>query len=468
MTTPRYDVLVLGAGPGGYVAAVRAAQLGLRTAIVEPRMWGGVCLNIGCIPSKALLRNAEVVNLLTRERATFGIRVEGEPRFDYAEAFRRSRRVADARARGVRFLMRKNQIDEHEGWGQFVDPHTVEVRRASGEVTRLEFGAAIIAVGARPRRLPQAPRSERIGTYEEQILADRVPGSIAIVGGGAIGLEFAHLLATYGARVTIVELTDRVAPVEDEEISALVRKQMERRSIEVLVSTRVVALEDDGAQVHVGLEHADGGRRTLVVERVLQAIGFAPRTDDYGLERAGVGLGPRGGIAVDAAQRTNVPHIYAVGDVTGQVMLAHAAEAMGIIAAEAIAGRPTTPLDPVMVPRTTFCTPQIASFGHTEAQARALGHDVVVSKFPFQANGKAQGLGDYTGFVKLIGARQDGRILGAHLVGPEVTELLPELTLAQKAELSAEEIASNIHAHPTLGEAVMEAAHGILGSPINL
>ncbi|MFF5210232.1 dihydrolipoyl dehydrogenase [Streptosporangium sp. NPDC000396] len=457
-----YDVVVLGAGPGGYVAAVRAAQLGLSTAVVEERYWGGVCLNVGCIPSKALLRNAELAHLFTHEAKTFGIRVEGQVTFDYGEAFRRSRKVADGRVKGVHYLMKKNGITEYNGRGTFVDANTLEV---NGE--RVTFDHCIIAAGATTKLLPGTSVTDRVVTYEEQILTEKLPESIIIAGAGAIGVEFAYVLHNYGVQVTIVEFLDRVVPTEDEEVSAELAKRYKRLGIEVMTSTRVEAIDDSGATVKVTVSR-DGQQQVLEADKVLQAIGFEPRVEGYGLERTGVALTERGAIAIDGRCRTSVPHIFAIGDVTAKLMLAHAAEAMGIIAAETIGGAETMELDYVMIPRATYCQPQIASFGFTEAQANELGYDVKVAKFPFTANGKAHGLGDTVGFVKILSDGEHGELLGAHLIGPEVTELLPELTLAQQWDLTVNEVARNVHAHPTLGEAVKEAIHGLAGHMINM
>ncbi|TYB54755.1 dihydrolipoyl dehydrogenase [Nonomuraea sp. PA05] len=455
-----YDVVVLGAGPGGYTAAVRAAQLGLRTAVVEEKYWGGVCLNVGCIPSKALLRNAELAHIFHNEAKTFGI--SGEVTFDYGAAFQRSRKVADGRVKGVHYLMKKNAITEYDGRGTFLDANTLQV---NGET--ITFDHCIIAAGATTRLIPSTQLSERVVTYEEQILTEELPGSIIIAGAGAIGVEFAYVLHNYGVKVTIVEFLDRVVPLEDEEVSAELAKRYKRLGIEILTSTRVDSIEDTGSGVKVTVTRGDQ-TQVLEADKVLQAIGFQPRVDGYGLEKTGVALTERGAIAVDGRGRTNVPSIYAIGDVTAKLMLAHAAESMGIIAAETIAGAETMELDFVMIPRATYCQPQVASFGYTEAQARDLGYDVKVAKFPFTANGKAHGLGDSAGFVKIISDNTHGELLGAHLIGPEVTELLPELTLAQQWDLTVHEVARNVHAHPTLGEAVKEAVHGLAGHMINM
>ncbi|MFF9277330.1 dihydrolipoyl dehydrogenase [Streptomyces griseosporeus] len=463
----RFDVVVLGAGPGGYVAAIRAAQLGKRVAVVEEKYWGGVCLNVGCIPSKALLRNAELAHIVTKEAKTFGIRVDGQVTFDYGEAFRRSRKVADGRVKGVHYLMKKNKITEYDGRGTFLDPHTLQIAGYDGETRTIAFDHCIIATGATPKLLPGTRRTSRVVTYEEQILAEDLPRSIVIAGAGAIGVEFGYVLHNYGVKVTIVEFLDRMTPLEDAEVSTELAKQYRRLGIDVLTSTRVDAIDESGPQVRVTVTAKDGSQQVLEADKVLQAIGFQPNVEGYGLDKTGVQLTERGAIAVDGRCRTSVPHLYAIGDVTAKLMLAHAAEAMGVVAAETIAGAETMELDYAMIPRATYCQPQIASFGYTEEQARDLGYDVKVAKFPFTANGKAHGLGDSTGFVKLISDAKYGELIGGHLIGPDVTELLPELTLAQQWDLTVHEVARNVHAHPTLGEAVKEAVHGLAGHMIN-
>ncbi|MEV8123601.1 dihydrolipoyl dehydrogenase [Streptomyces sp. NPDC085944] len=463
-----FDVVVLGAGPGGYVAAVRAAQLGKSVAVIEEKYWGGVCLNVGCIPTKALLRNAELAHIFTREAKTFGLRVEGTVSFDYGEAFRRSRKVADGRVKGVHYLMKKNNITEIDGRGTFLDPHTLQVAAPDGTVRTVGFDHCVIATGATPKLLPGTRRSSRVVTYEEQILSDDLPQSVVIAGAGAIGIEFAYVLNNYGVKVTVVEFLDRVAPLEDAEVSAELARQYRRAGIDVLTSTRVESIDESGPGVRVTVTGKDGAQQVIEADKVLQAIGFAPNTAGYGLENTGVSVTERGAIDVDGRCRTSVPHIFAIGDVTAKLMLAHAAEAMGVIAAETLAGAETMELDYAMIPRATYCQPQIASFGYTEAQAREKGYDVKVAKFPFTANGKAHGLGDTTGFVKLISDATYGELLGGHLIGPDVTELLPELTLAQQWDLTVHEVARNVHAHPTLGEAVKEAVHGLAGHMINM
>jgi len=460
-----YDVVVLGAGPGGYVAAIRAAQLGLNTAIVEPKYWGGVCLNVGCIPSKSLLRNAELAHIFTKEAKTFGI--SGDVSFDYGSAFDRSRKVADGRVAGVHFLMKKNKITEVHGKGAFTDANTLSVELNDGGTETLTFDNAIIATGSRTRLVPGTELSENVVTYEEQIMEGELPKSIVIAGAGAIGMEFGYVMSNYGVDVTIVEFLPRALPNEDAEISKEIEKQFKKLGVKIRTGTKVESITDEGSSVKVVVSK-DGKTEELVADKVMQSIGFVPNVETIGLDKAGVELTDRKSIAIDDYMRTNVPHIYAIGDVTMKLQLAHVAEAMGVVAAETIAGAETLPLgDYRMLPRATFCQPQVASFGLTEQQARDEGYDVKVAKFPFTANGKAHGLGEPGGFVKIIADAKYGELLGGHLIGHDVSELLPELTLAQKWDLTVNELTRNVHTHPTLSEALQECFHGLAGHMIN-
>lgn len=463
-----FDVVVLGAGPGGYTAAVRAAQLGKSVAIVESKYWGGVCLNVGCIPSKALLRNAELAHIIQHEaQKTFGITIDGEVTADYSKAYERSRTVADGRVKGVHYLMKKNGITEFQGWGTFTDATTLDVQLTDGGNETVTFDHCIVATGATTKLLPGTQLSERVVTYEEQILESELPGSVVIAGAGAIGVEFGYVLANYGVQVTIVEFLDRMVPLEDPEVSKELARQYKKLGVDVRTSTRVESIDDSGDKVKVTVTSGDK-QEVIETDKVLQAIGFAPRVEGYGLEKTGVTVNDRGAIEIDEFMRTDVPSISAIGDVTGRLMLAHTAEAQAVVAAETIAGADTMPINYAMIPRATYCQPQIAAFGYTQEEAEKLGHQVKVSKFPFMANGKAHGLGDATGFVKIVADAEHNELLGAHLIGPDVTELLPELTLAQMWDLTADEVGRNIHAHPTLSEAVKEAVDGIAGHMINM
>jgi dihydrolipoamide dehydrogenase len=461
-----FDVVVLGAGPGGYVAAIRASQLGLKAAVIEKQYWGGVCLNVGCIPSKALLRNAELAHILAHERDKFGI--EGEASMSYAPTHKRSRQVSAEIVKGVHYLMKKNKITEIDGWGTFKDAKTIEVELNDGGTEEVTADHVIIATGATTRLVPGTELSENVVTYEELILDDELPDSIVIAGSGAIGVEFAYVMANFGVQVTIVEFLPRMVPAEDEEISKELLKHYKKLGVKVLTGTKVEKIEDPGSGKVKVTVSKDGKEDTLEADKVLQAIGFQPRLDGYGLDKTGVETNDRGAIEIDARGRTNVDGVYAIGDVTGKLMLAHTAEAMGVVTAETIAGEETVEIDFDMIPRATYCQPQIASFGYSEAQAKDKGYDVKVAKFPFSANGKAKGLGDTTGFVKVVADAKYNEIIGAHLIGPDVTELLPVLTLAQKWDLTADEVARNVFAHPTLSEGVKEAVEGLAGHMINL
>lgn len=464
-----YDVVVLGAGPGGYVAAIRAAQLGLKTAVVEKKYWGGVCLNVGCIPSKALIKNAEVAHTLQHRGEEFGFSFENL-KLDFGVAFKRSRQVSERLVKGVGFLMKKNKIDTYDGWGNLEGSSKLRVALNDGNEATLTYKNLIIATGAHPIQLPgMGIDGKVVVTYEEAILSDTLPKKAVVIGGGPIGLEFGYVWHNYGVEVTIVELLPNLAPKEDPEVSAELEKQFKRAGIKFFTGSKVDEVKVKGKNANVKIT-TPKGEQTVEADRVLMAVGFAPNIEGFGLEKLGVKVAERGkAIEIDEHMRTNVPNIYAIGDVTGKMMLAHVGSAQGIIAAETIAGHETITLDYIMMPRATYCQPQIASFGYTEAQAKEAGYnDLKSSKFPFQPNGKALGMGETVGFVKLISDARYGEILGAHMIGPEVTELLPELTLAQYAELTAEEIARNVHAHPTLSEVLMEAAHGIVGQPIHI
>ena len=462
-----FDTLVLGAGPGGYVAAIRASQLGQKVAVVEGQYWGGVCLNVGCIPSKALLRNAELAHTLMHEKETFGI--EGDATMSFGPTHKRSRQVSADIVKGVHYLMKKNKITEINGWGTLSGPTGIEVEK-DGEKTSYTFDNLIIAAGATVRMLPGMEVSKNVVTYEEQILDAELPGSIIIGGSGAIGVEFAYVMANFGVDVTIVEFLDRMVPTEDADVSKELLKHYKKLGVKVMLSTKVENVEDTGSGVKVTVSPAsgEGEQQVLEADRMLSAFGFAPRVEGYGLENVGVTVNERGAIEIDDYCRTNVENVYAIGDCTGKLMLAHVADAMAMVAAETINGAETMPLNYDMMPRATFCNPQIASFGYSEARAKEKGYDVKTASFPFSANGKAKGLGEAIGFVKVVADAKYNEILGVHMIGPSVTELLPALTLAQLWDLTADEVGRNVFAHPTLGEAVKEAIHGISGHMIHL
>ena len=461
-----FDVVVIGAGPAGYVAAIRAAQLNQKVAIVDKQWLGGVCLNVGCIPSKSLLKNAEVAHTLRERAKDFGFSFDNL-KLDYSVAVKRSRQNSDRLVKGIGFLMKKNNITVYMGTAHLTKPTVVAVTDKDGKLTELVAKNIIVATGASAAVPPVwKVDGEKVITYSEAILQEKLPKSVVIIGSGAIGVEFATVWSSYGVDVTIVEMLPRIVPLEDEEISKELEKEFKKRKIKTMTGHKVESVQATATGVQVKVS-AEGKETVLVADQALVAIGFRPNSKGLGLEEVGVKINERGFVEVNEKMQTNVPGIWAIGDLTGKLMLAHVGSAMGIICAENIAGVETVTLDYEMMPRATYCMPQIASFGITEAQAKERGLAVKTGRFPFQANGKALGMGDYGGFVKIVVDEQYGEILGASMIGPEVTELLPELTLAHMMELTPHEIARNVHAHPTLSEAIMEAAHGATGNPIH-
>lgn len=462
-----YDVVIIGAGPGGYVCAIRASQNGLKTAIVDKQWLGGVCLNIGCIPSKALLKNAELAHTLRERSKEFGFSFDNLE-LDYSAAVNRSRKVSNRLTKGVSFLMKKNNVDVYMGEAKLNAQKEVTVVDAEGKTQKLSAKNVVIATGS-SAIIPGAwkPDGERVISYKEAILQEKLPESVIIIGAGAIGAEFATVWSSYGTKVTIVEMLPNLLPLEDEEVSTELAKAFKKRGIEILTGHKVETIEAGKKGVVVKVSGSEG-EKTLEAEQALVAIGFRPNSSGIGLEEAGVDMDEKGNVKVDDNLATNMRGIWAIGDVTGKLLLAHVASTQGIVCADAMAGKQTTPINYDMVPHATYCQPQVASFGMTEAQAKASGKEIKIGSFPFQANGKALGLGDSGGFIKIISDAKYGEILGAHMIGPEVSELLPELTLAQSMELTAEEIAHNIHAHPTLSEVIMEAAEGVEGQSIQI
>lgn len=466
----KFDAVVLGAGPGGYVAAIRLAQLGKSVALVEEKYWGGVCLNVGCIPTKALLKNAEVAYLLREEAAHYG--VTGETTIDYSSAFNRSRAVSEGRVKGIHYLTKKNGITEFEGRGTFQDANTLQVTKTDGTEVVLEFTHAIVATGASARSIPGIQFSKRVVNYESQILEAELPKSIVIVGAGPIGIEFAFVMSAYGTEVTIVEAQDRILPLEDADTSKELAKELRKRKIVVHTSAKLQAINESTDSIEVEVLQLNGEVQTVSAEKAMIAIGFAANVTGYGLENTGVELSPIKSISVDGLLRTNVPSIFAIGDVTGKMQLAHVAEHQGVVAAETIAGLNPEPIEDYRVmPRAIFTQPQVASFGPTEEQARqeaeATGAELIVSKFNMVANGKAHAIGVPSGYVKLIADAGTRKLIAAHLVVADAAELLAELTLANRAGITIDELNHNVHIHPSLSEGIQEAVHGLVGEMIN-
>ena len=454
------DLAILGSGPGGYVAAIRAAQLGMSVALVEQEeTLGGICLNWGCIPSKALLRNAEVLRLV-READRFGIST-GEVAPDFDVAITRSREVVSKLVGGVAFLMKKNGVEVVRGRGRLVSEQTIRVEPSGQTVAATQI---IIATGARPKVLPGLdPDGRTVFTYRQALELRRLPASCVIVGGGAIGAEFADVYSTYGVRVTVVEALDRILPQEDAEVSREVNRQFQRRGIEVRAGALIQRAERSAEGMRLHLESGE----LLEAEMVLTATGVRANIEEIGLEELGVQV-REGVITVDPHQRTNVSGVYAIGDVTGPPLLAHAASAEGVIAVETAAGREVAPLDVDLVPRCTYCQPQVAALGLTEEQAKARGLQVRVGKFPFTASGKAIAMGETGGFVKTVFEAATGRLIGTHAVGPEVTELLPEMVMAGWSGVRPDQFEALVHAHPTLSESLKEAALAADGAAIHI
>jgi dihydrolipoamide dehydrogenase len=460
----RFDVVVVGTGPGGYVAAIRCAQLGLSVAAIEDDRPGGVCLNWGCIPTKALLRNAEIVGLFQRAEE-FGVTV-GKWTADYAQAVQRSRRVADRMAKGVEFLFRKNKITLVPGTGTLKARNVVEVKGKDG-VQTLEAKAIILATGSEPRSLPGVTIDEKqVISSNGAVRIETVPASLIVIGAGAVGMEFADVYGAYGVPVTVLEALPRVLPIEDEEVSALLARVFSRRGMTIRTGVRVQKVSPGKTGLAVEIE-AEGKAERLEAEQVLMAVGRASRTKGLGLEALGV-ASERGLVTVGPTMETSVKGIFAVGDMTGRQMLAHKAMAEGVVAAEAIAGRSPRPVDYDNVPSCTYCRPQVASIGLSEAKARTNGREIAVGRFPFTANGKAVALGETEGFLKVVADKRTGEILGVHIVGSEATEMIHEFAVGRTLEATLEEIIHTIHAHPTLSEAALEATLAALGQAIHI
>jgi len=458
-----FDIVVIGAGPGGYVAAIKAAQLGFKTACVEEANLGGVCLNIGCIPTKALLESAAMITHLGHARE-FGVSV-GELKLDMAQAVKRSRQVSERLVKGIGFLFKKNKVTHVPGRGRLAGGGKVEVSGKDGKTQTITGKHVIIATGSKPRDLPFLKIDhDRVWDSTDAMMSPEAPKTLAIVGAGAIGCEFADVYAAFGTQVTIIEVADRILPLEDRDCSAVVEKSYKKRGMTILTGTKLEKAEIGKTSVKLTVKTAKGETQTIEAERVLSAIGRAPLTQDIGLEKAGVQLDERGFIRIDRQMKTNVPNVYAVGDVAGP----HKGSHEGVACVEAIHGDPHAGIDYRNIPNCTYCHPEVASVGLTEEQAREAGHDIEVGVFPWTANGRALTAGDTDGFVKVIRDKKYSEVLGAHIVGPHATELIAEFVVGRHLETTAEEMDRAIHPHPTLSEAIAEAALASLGHALHI
>jgi dihydrolipoamide dehydrogenase len=460
-----FDVVVVGGGPGGYTAAIRAAQLKMKTAIVERERLGGICLNWGCVPTKALLKNAEIFQLF-RSAGEWGITCENL-NFDFAKIIKRSRGIADRVSKGVEYLMKKNAIEHYPGVAALVGGGRVEVRAEAKSSQQLHARRIIIATGARPRSIPHvAIDKRRIITSTEAMTLSALPTTMLVIGGGPIGVEFAYFYNALGTKVTIIEMMPGILPMEDRELTKLLETSLRRQGIEILTGTTVDGVKAGASDVTVGINGIDG-RKEIKGDLALMAIGVQGNVEHLGLDQLGVAV-EGGVITVDKDYRTNVEGIYAIGDVIGPPWLAHVASAEGIHCAEAIAGLQPEPLDYSSIPGCTYCKPQLASVGLTEEKAMAQGHEIRVGRFPFRPLGKAAAIGETEGIVKLVFDAKYGELLGAHILGADATELIAELVLAKKLEATGKDIYHAVHAHPTLSEAVMEAAAAAYNEAINI
>jgi dihydrolipoamide dehydrogenase len=463
----KFDLIVVGSGPGGYVGAIRAAQLGMKVACVEAERLGGVCLNIGCIPTKALLTSALLVNEL-KSADKHGISLENVT-VDFGPAQKRSRSVADQLNRGVSMLFKKNKVTSIEGYGRLAGKGKVEVEAADGSKATYEADHVILASGSRPRSLPFLQIDEdRVWSSTGALFAETAPESLFIVGAGAIGMEFADIYSAYGTKVTVVEALERVLPLEDREVSQFMERNYKKRGIDVFTGARLEGAEVHDGGVKVRFKDSKGHDHEMDVERVLLSVGRQPNTEDLGLDSVGVKMDDRGFIQVDAQMRTNVPGVYAIGDCAGNQLLAHKASHEGIVCVEHIAGEGHHTVDYGNVPNCTYCHPEVASVGLTEEQAREQGYDIEVGKFPWVGIGRAVAAGHTDGFVKIIRDKKYSEILGAHIVGPNATELIAEFVVGRHLESTVEEMEAAMHPHPTLSEGVSEGALAALGRPIHI
>lgn len=460
-----YDLIVIGSGPGGYVAAIRASQLGLKTAVVERESLGGICLNWGCIPTKALLKSAQVFEYINHA-ADYGINVSGSD-VDFSSVIKRSRGVADGMSKGVQFLMKKNKIDVIMGTGKIKKGGKVEVKNTDGSVKEYTAKHTILATGARSRELPNIKQDgKKVIGYRQAMVLPEQPKSMVVMGSGAIGVEFAYFYSTLGTKVTIVEYLDNIVPVEDEEVSKQLLRSFKKAGISVMTGAAVESVDTSGDGCKVQVKTA-GGVQTIECDVVLSAVGITPNIENIGLEEVGVKT-DKGRVIVDDFYKTNVEGVYAIGDIVKGQALAHVASAEGIICVEKIAGHHPEPLNYNNIPGCTYCSPEIASVGYTEKAAKEAGYEVKVGKFPFSASGKASASGHKDGFIKVIFDAKYGEFLGAHMIGANVTEMIAEVVVARKLETTGMDIVKSVHPHPTMSEAIMEAAADAYGEVIHL
>jgi len=460
-----YDIIVIGSGPGGYVAAIRAAQLGFKTAIIERESLGGICLNWGCIPTKALLKSAQVFEYLNHA-ADYGINVQGGEA-DFEAIVKRSRGVAEGMSKGIQFLMKKNKIDVINGTAKIKKGGKIDVKGADGSTKEYSAQHTILATGARSRELPNLPQDgKKIIGYRQAMTLPKQPKSLVVVGSGAIGVEFAYFYNAIGTKVTIVEFMDRIVPVEDEEISKQLEKSLKKQGINILTKSEVQSVDTTGELSKVSIK-TEKGIEVIEAEVVLSAVGIAPNIENIGLEEVGVKT-DRGRVIVDDFYKTNIEGVYAIGDIVKGQALAHVASAEGITCVEKIKGLHVEPIDYNNIPGCTYCSPEIASVGYTEKAAKEAGYEIKVGKFPFSASGKASAAGAKDGFVKVIFDAKYGEFLGAHLIGANVTEMIAEVVVARKLETTGHEMIKTIHPHPTMSEAIMEACADAYGEVIHL
>ena len=462
----KFDVLIIGSGPGGYVAAIRAAQLGLKTAIVERESLGGICLNWGCIPTKSLLKSALVYDYI-KHAEEYGIALPGEAKPDFSKVVKRSRKVADGMSKGVQFLLKKNKVEVITGNGVLVDPKTVEVTDTDEKKSRVQADHIILATGARSKELPNLKMDgKKIIGYRKAMTLPELPESMVVVGSGAIGSEFAHFYNSMGTRVTLVEFLPNVVPLEDEEVSKQLARSFKKAGMKVMTDSTVESVDTSGKKCKVRIK-TKKGEEEVEVDVVLSAVGIQPNLENLGLEKLGVKM-EEGKIKVDEYLRTSVAGVYAIGDITPGPALAHKASAEGILCVEKIAGHDVQPLDHGNIPACTYTSPEVASVGLTEKAAREAGHDVKIGKFPYTASGKASAAGQKDGFVKMVYDAKYGELLGAHMIGANVTEMIAEIVVARSLETTGQEMIKSVHPHPTMSEAIMEASAAAYGEVIHL